>query len=105
MAADRRPAWACAREGRMPHWGMPLTLEVPDAIQKAMRLPEPERQARLLVELACALYQREILTFGKAAELARLTQFRFGHALAERGIARHYSDTDLEEDLAYAGGE
>ena len=84
---------------------MSLTLEVPDAIQRAMRLPEPERQARLLAELACALYQREILTFGKAAELARLTQFRFGHALTERGIARHYSDTDLQEDLAYAGGE
>lgn len=84
---------------------MQLTLEVPDAIQQAMRVPERERQSRLLLELACALYQREILSFGKAAELSLIGQFRFGHALTERGIARHYTDTDLAEDLAYASGQ
>ena len=82
---------------------MPMTLEVPDDIQAAMRVPFPERQSRLLVELACALYQREILTFGKAAELSRLSQFGFGQALTQRGIARHYTDADIAEDLAYAG--
>ena len=84
---------------------MSMTLEVPDKIQRAMRVPEPERQTRLLIELACALYQREILRFGKAAELSRLSQFRFGQALVERGIARIYSDEDIAEDLAYAGGQ
>lgn len=84
---------------------MPMTLEVPDQIQQALRVPEPERQSRLLVELACALYQREILSFGKSAELARLSQFRFGQALVEREIPRHYSDADVAEDLAYAGGQ
>ena len=84
---------------------MSMTLEVPDKIQRAMRVPEPERQTRLLIELACALYQREILSFGKAAELSRLSQFRFGQALVERGIARIYSDEDIAEDLAYAGGQ
>lgn len=39
---------------------MQLTLEVPDTIHQAMRIPEPERQSRLLLELACALYEREI---------------------------------------------
>ena len=78
-----------------------MTLEVPDEIQRAMRVPEPERQTRLLIELACALYHREILSFGKAAELSRLSQFRFGQALVERRIARLYSD----EDMAYAGGQ
>lgn len=84
---------------------MPMTLEVPDDIQAAMRVPGPERQTRLLIELACALYQREILTFGKAAELSRLSQFRFGQELTDREIARHYTDADLAEDLAYAGGK
>ena len=51
-----------------------MTLEVPSEIQRALRVPEPERQTRLLVELACALYHREILSFGKAAELS---QFEF----------------------------
>ena len=84
---------------------MAMHLEVPDGIQEALRVPEPERQSRLLVELACALYHREILSFGKAAELAQLSQFRFGHALAERAIPRHYPETDVADDLAYAGGQ
>ena len=41
----------------------------------------------------------------KAAELSRLSQFRFGQALVERGIARLYSDEDIAEDLTYAGGQ
>ena len=84
---------------------MSMTLEVPDEIQRAMRVREPERQTRLVIELACALYQREILSFGKAAELSRMSQFRFGQALVERRIARLYSDEDIAEDLAYAGGQ
>jgi predicted HTH domain antitoxin len=84
---------------------MQLTLEVPDNIQQAMRVPELECRSRLLIELACALYEREILSFGKAAELSQLSQFRFGQSLAERNIARHYSATDLDEDLAYARGQ
>lgn len=84
---------------------MAITLEVPDDIQAAMRVPGPERRSRLLIELACALYQREILTFGKAAELACLSQFRFGQALTDRGVARHYTDADVAEDLAYACGQ
>ena len=84
---------------------MSLTLEVSDEIQRAMRVPEPERQARLQVELACALYEREILSFGMAAELSRLPQFRFGQELVIRGIVRHYSEMDVAEDFAYASGQ
>ena len=84
---------------------MSMILEVPDGVQQALRVPAPECQVRLLIELACALYQREILSFGKAAELGRLSQFRFGEALVERGVPRHYSDADVAEDLAYAGGQ
>ena len=84
---------------------MSMTLEVPNEIQRALRVPEPERQTRLLVELACALYHREILSFGKAAELSQLRQFRFGHVLGVRDIARHYAEEDIAEDLAYEGGQ
>jgi predicted HTH domain antitoxin len=84
---------------------MSLPLEVSSEIQRALRVPEPERQTRLLVELACALYHREILSFGQAAELSQLSQFLFGHELVERDIARHYADEDIAEDLAYAGGQ
>lgn len=82
---------------------MSMMLEVPDGVQQALRVPESERQVRLLVELACALYQREILSFGKAAELAQLSQSRFSMALAECSIPRHYSGADVADDLVYAG--
>lgn len=84
---------------------MSMNLDVPDEIQRALRVPESERRARLLVELACALYHRELLSFGKAAELSQLSQFRFGHELGDRGIARHYTEEDIAEDLAYASGQ
>lgn len=84
---------------------MSMILEVPNEIQRALRVPEPERQTRLLVELACALYHREILSFGKAAELSQLNQFQFGHELVERDIARHYAEEDIAEDLSYAGAQ
>lgn len=84
---------------------MSMTLEVPNEIQRALRVPAPERQTRLLVELTCPLYHREILSFGQAAELSQLSQFRFGHELVVRDIARHYAEEDISEDLAYAGGQ
>lgn len=84
---------------------MGLSLDVPDGVQEALRVPEPERRARLLVELACALYQREVLSFGKAAELAGLSQLRFGLALTDRGISRHYTEQEVAEDLEYARGQ
>ncbi len=84
---------------------MGLSLEVPDAIQEALKVPEPERKARLMMELGCALYQREVLSFGKAAELAGLSQLRFGLALVDRGIPRHYGDLEVSEDLEYARGQ
>ena len=84
---------------------MKLTLEVPDDIQRAIRIPEGELRVRVLIELASALYQQGLLTFGKAAELSELNQFRFGQELVKRDIPRIYSDEDLGEDLAYASGQ
>jgi len=79
-----------------------LTLEVSDEIQRASRIPGSELQERLLIELGCALYQRQILPFGKAAELCHLNQFKFGHELVSREIPRTYPEAKIEEDLPYA---
>jgi predicted HTH domain antitoxin len=81
---------------------MGLSLDVPDGVQEALRVPEPERRTRLLIELACALYRREVLSFGKAAQLAGLGHLRFGLVLADREIPRNYTEEELTEDLAYA---
>ena len=82
---------------------MSIVVEIPDSIAGGLRLPEGEAPARLRCELAVALYQQEILAFGKAAELTGLSRENFALELARRNIPRHYSPEDASVDEAYAG--
>ncbi len=84
---------------------MGLCLPVPDSVVQAIRLPEKRMQADLLLELAVALYAQDVLPFGKARELAGATAREFARALGQRGIARHYGQEELQDDLTYACGE
>ncbi|GAB4524108.1 MAG: UPF0175 family protein [Anaerolineae bacterium] len=81
---------------------MSIQLQIPDSVVQAIRLPEKRIAQELLVELAVALYAQELLTFGKARELAGLGKYEFGRLLGERGVARHYGQDELNDDLAYA---
>ncbi len=51
---------------------------------------------------AVALYQRGILSSGKAAALAEMTRWEWEELLGARKIPRHYADEDLDQDIAYA---
>lgn len=51
-----------------------LTLEISSDLAEALRLPEDERLPRLQRELAIRLYQKGLLSFGKARELADLSK-------------------------------
>jgi predicted HTH domain antitoxin len=84
---------------------MSILLKIPDSVTHAMRLPPSDRTRQLKVELAVSLYAQSILSFGKARELAGMHKTEFGKLLGKRGIARHYDEQDLEEDLNYAGGQ
>ena len=57
---------------------MGIQLSIPDSVTRALRLPKGEQQARLATELALSLYEQEILSFGKARELAGLSKYEFG---------------------------
>lgn len=81
-----------------------LTLEVPSEVVDAVKLPPVEIEAELRKELALALYQRGVLSLGKARVLAGLTRWGFEQLLADRHIQRHYTETDLQDDLGYANG-
>jgi predicted HTH domain antitoxin len=83
---------------------MSITLTIPDEISTALKLPDLEKKARLLRELAIVLYDRGILSFGKARELARLSKWQFHDELGKRKIARHYGLKEFSEDLSYATG-
>ncbi|MBN1584655.1 MAG: UPF0175 family protein [Anaerolineae bacterium] len=81
---------------------MSIQLEIPDSIVQAMRLPLADQRQQLLTELALALYAQGALSLGKACELAGLDRYEFGLLLGRRDIPRHYTSSDLEDDLAYA---
>ena len=81
---------------------MSIQLESPDTIIEAMRLSHQDQPQQLLIELALALYARDVLTFGKARELAGLGKYEFGLLLGKRDIPRHCSAADLQDDVAYA---
>ncbi|MCC5634835.1 UPF0175 family protein [Nostoc sp. CHAB 5844] len=84
---------------------MSMQLSIPDSVLSAIRLPEKRIEQELLVELALALYSQELLSFGKARELARMGKYEFGQLLGERGINRHYELEELQDDLKYASGQ
>ena len=84
---------------------MSLTLEIPDQVAQAMRLPLVEQKEQLMIELAVALYARGILSFGKARQLTNLNRIEFGQLLGRREIPRHYTMQDIEDDIAYARGQ
>ena len=81
-----------------------FVLEVPGEVVDAVKLPPGEMERELRKELALALYQRGVLSLGKARVLAQMTRWEFEELLGERKIPRHYTKTDLEEDIRYALG-
>jgi len=84
---------------------MGLQISISDSIMQALRLPEQRIEQELRRELAVALYTQDILSFGKARELAEMDKYEFGQLLAQRRVSRHYGSEELNDDLTYARSE
>ena len=82
-----------------------MQLSIPDSVLSAIRLPESRIEQELLQQLAIALYSQELVSSGKARELAQMAKYDFGQLLGQRGVTRHYVSEELEDDLSYASGE
>ena len=76
-----------------------VAIEIPERIAMSLKIPPPAIQAQLTIELAVRLYQRRILSFGKARELAGLTKWEFQEMLGHEQIAVNYDLDELERDL------
>jgi predicted HTH domain antitoxin len=76
-----------------------LILEIPDQITEGLRIPPDERLDRVKIELAIRLYQKRILSFGKARELSQLSKWEFHEVLGKENIERNYDLEELETDL------
>jgi len=79
---------------------MPLQLEFNDEIQDALRIPPDEQEGRLRRELALRLYEKGLLSLGKARQLAGMEKWNFLLLLAQDGISRQYDKKELNRDLA-----
>ena len=76
-----------------------LSIEISDDLLQAIKLPTAEASTRLRRELALRLYEKELLSFGKARELAGMTRWAFHDYLGEEGISRRYDVEEFEEDI------
>ena len=79
-----------------------MQISIPESIIQSIRLPESRIERELLQELALALYAQDLLSFGKARELADLDHEQFSQLLGKRQILRHYSTAEFLEDVDYA---
>jgi len=82
-----------------------VQLSIPRSVADALALPEGRKEEELQRELAVSLYREEMLSFGKARELAGMSKQEFGELLGDRRIKRHYGPEELAEDLRYAEGK
>ena len=82
-----------------------VQLSIPRSVADALALPEGRKKEELQRELAVSLYREDMLSFGKARELAEMSKQEFGQLLGDRGIEQHYGPEELAEDLRYAEGE
>ena len=76
-----------------------VMVEVSEELVEAMKLPPEEVPLRLKRELAVRLYEKGLLGFGKARELAGMSKWEFQQLLGEEGILRSYDVEELERDL------
>jgi len=82
-----------------------VQIEIPQDVILALKIPQQRIQATLTEELAIDLYAQGYLSFGKARKLAALSKWEFAERLGARGIPRHYTEEDFEEDLRFAHDE
>jgi len=76
-----------------------FSIDIEEELAQAIKLPPSEAPTRLRRELALRLYEKGLLSFGKARELAGMPRWAFHDLLGEEGITRRYDVEELEHDL------
>ena len=73
------------------------SVAIQEDVLAAIKIPEKDVEKVLKLELTFALYQRGIISLGKARKLAGMSKWEFIEELGKRKIERHYTETELEE--------
>lgn len=80
-----------------------MTLDIPEAVVHALRLPRNATKDELKRILGVALYAKGILGFGKARELAGVSKLEFYALLRREGVSLNYMLEDAQDDLRTIG--
>jgi len=75
-------------------------MEFDDELQDALRIPPDEQESRLRRELSLRLYEKGLLSLGKARQMAGLEKWEYLLLLSREGIPRHYDKKELDRDLS-----
>ncbi len=65
-----------------------FSLNIQKDVIQAIKVPASEAPRRLRRELAIRLYEKGLLSFGKARELSEMSRWEFHDLLGEEGILR-----------------
>ena len=76
-----------------------FSIEIHKDLLQAIKLPAEEVPNRLQTELAIRLYEKGLLGFRKARELAGMSRWEFHDLLGDEGVTRRYDVEELGEDL------
>ncbi len=76
-----------------------LTLDIPEAVLTAVKIPRTHLKADLKRELALQLYRESMISFANAHRMADMSKTEFHHLLGERQIPRQYDVEDYEKDM------
>lgn len=74
---------------------MQITLEIPDEQVQGWD------ESNWLREIALALFEQELITLGRASQIARMHQIDFQKLLGSRGINVHYDVEEFEQDIEH----
>lgn len=74
-------------------------LSLPKEIIKICRIREAELPRFLNKTIAIELFREELISIGKAAEIAGISRHEMLDILASKKIPLHYSAEDLEKDV------
>lgn len=79
---------------------MNIRMEFDDELQDALRIPPDEQESRLRRELSLRLYEKGLLSLGKARQMAGMEKWEYLLLLSREGIPRQYDKKELNRDLS-----
>jgi len=84
---------------------MPVSLEIPDEVLSALKLPPRAVERELRKELAIHLVAEGLLPQASACRLAGLSRLAFERLLGERQVPPRYTPADVDADVQALSAE